>query len=82
MLPSTTRTATCLLYTSFDDKIDTPAVYFGKQNKGVWKSKEEFPNPYNWSGYIVGQISVSYTHLDVYKRQVEKHDTVQADKLF
>ena len=40
----------------FDDKIDTPAVYFGKQNKGVWKSKEEFPNPYNWSGYIVGQI--------------------------
>ena len=40
----------------FDDKIDTPAVYFGKQNKGIWKSKEEFPNPYNWSGYIVGQI--------------------------
>ena len=40
----------------FDDKIDTPAVYFGKQNKGVWKSKEDFPNPYNWSGYIVGQI--------------------------
>ena len=40
----------------FDDKINTPAVYFGKQNKGIWKSKEEFPNPYNWSGYIVGQI--------------------------
>ena len=40
----------------FDDKIDTPAVYFGKQNKGVWKNKKEFPNPYNWSGYIVGQI--------------------------
>ncbi len=40
----------------FDDKIETPAVYFGKQNKGVWKSKEEFPNPYNWSGFIVGQI--------------------------
>lgn len=40
----------------FDDKVETPAVYFGKQNKGVWKSKEEFPNPYNWSGYIVGQI--------------------------
>ena len=40
----------------FDDKIDTPAVYFGKQNKGVWKSKEEFSNPYNWSGYVVGQI--------------------------
>ena len=40
----------------YDDKVETPAVYFGKQNKGVWKSKEEFPNPYNWSGYIVGQI--------------------------
>lgn len=40
----------------FDDKIETPAVYFGKQNKGMWKSKEEFPNPYNWSGFIVGQI--------------------------
>lgn len=40
----------------YDDKIDTPAVYFGKQNIGVWKSKEEFPNPYNWSGFVVGQI--------------------------
>ena len=40
----------------FDDKVETPAVYFCKQNKGIWKSKEEFPNPYNWSGYIVGQI--------------------------
>ena len=40
----------------FDDKIETPAVYFGKQNKGIWKSNEEFPNPYNWSGYIVAQI--------------------------
>mgnify|MGYP000931173439 FL=1 len=40
----------------YDDKVETPAVYFGKQNKGIWKSKEEFPNPYNWSGYIVGSI--------------------------
>ena len=40
----------------FDDKIETPAVYFGKQNKGIWKSKEEFTNPYNWSGFVVGQI--------------------------
>ena len=40
----------------YDDKVETPAVYLGKQKKGVWKSKEEFPNPYNWSGYIVGQI--------------------------
>jgi len=31
-------------------------VYFGKQGKGIWKSKEEFSNPYNWSGYVVGQI--------------------------
>ena len=40
----------------FESKVETPAVYFGRQNKGVWKSKEEFLNPYNWSGYIVGQI--------------------------
>ena len=40
----------------FEDKVETPAAYFGKQNKGVWKSKEEFPNPYNWSGFVVGQI--------------------------
>ena len=40
----------------YDDKVETPAVYLGKQKKGVWKSKEEFPNPYNWSGYIVGQL--------------------------
>ena len=40
----------------FEDKVETPAAYFGKQKKGVWKSKEEFPNPYNWSGYIVGEI--------------------------
>ena len=40
----------------FDDKIETPAVYAAKQGRGVWKSKEEFPNPYNWSGYIVGNI--------------------------
>lgn len=36
--------------------METPAVYAAKQGRGVWKSKEEFPNPYNWSGYIVGQI--------------------------
>ena len=40
----------------FDDKIETPAVCFAKQNKGIWKSKEEFTNPYNWSGFVVGQI--------------------------
>ena len=40
----------------YDDKVETPAVYAARQGRGVWKSKEEFPNPYNWSGYIVGQI--------------------------
>ena len=40
----------------FDDKVETPAVYFGKKGMGVWKSKEEYPNPYSWSGYIVGNI--------------------------
>lgn len=40
----------------FKEKVETPAVYFGRQGKGVWKSREEFPNPYNWSGHHVGQI--------------------------
>jgi len=40
----------------FDDKVEAPAVYAARKGLGVWKSKEEFPNPYNWSGYIVGQI--------------------------
>lgn len=40
----------------FEDKVETPAVYFGKQGIGVWKNKEEFTNPYNWSGFIIGQI--------------------------
>lgn len=29
----------------FDDKIETPAVYFGKQNKGIWKAKKNFRIP-------------------------------------
>ncbi len=40
----------------YEEKIDTPAVYFAKQGRGVWKSKTEFPYPYNWSGYMVGSI--------------------------
>jgi hypothetical protein len=40
----------------FEDKVETPAVYAAKQGRGVWKSKEEFHNPYNWSGFVVGQI--------------------------
>lgn len=39
-----------------DEQVETPALYFGKKGMGVWKSRKEFPNPYNWSGYIVGQI--------------------------
>ena len=40
----------------FEEQVETPAVYFGKKGMGVWKSRKEFPNPYNWNGYIVGQI--------------------------
>lgn len=40
----------------YEEKIETPAVYFAKKGIGVWKSKECFDNPYNWSGFIVGQI--------------------------
>ena len=40
----------------YEDQIETPCVYMGKRGIGFWKNKEEFPNPYNWSGYIVGQI--------------------------
>ena len=40
----------------FDDKVEAPAVYLGKKNIGIWKDKEDFSNPYNWSGFVVGQI--------------------------
>ncbi|MCD7803126.1 MAG: recombinase family protein [Clostridiales bacterium] len=40
----------------YDDKVETPAVYFARRGLGIWKSKEEFPNPYFWSGNVVGQI--------------------------
>lgn len=40
----------------YDDKVETPAVYFAGRGLGIWKSKEEFPNPYFWSGNVVGQI--------------------------
>lgn len=40
----------------YEDRVDTPAVHAAKQGRGIWKSKEEFPNPYAWSGYMVGQI--------------------------
>ncbi len=40
----------------YEEKIETPAVYFGKKGMGVWKSKEHFENPYGWNDYIIGRI--------------------------
>lgn len=40
----------------YEEKIETPAVYFGKKGMGVWKSKEHFENPYGWNDFIVGRI--------------------------
>ena len=40
----------------FEDKVETPAVYFARRGIGMWKNKTDFPSPYNWSGYIVGNI--------------------------
>ena len=37
-------------------KIETPATYFARQGRGVWKSKEDIPRPYSWNGFAVGQI--------------------------
>ena len=40
----------------YDDKVEAPAVYLARQNRGVWKSKEEFRSLYNWTSHVVGQI--------------------------
>ncbi|MCD8156112.1 MAG: DUF4368 domain-containing protein [Clostridiales bacterium] len=40
----------------YDDKVETPAVYFARRGIGVWKNKAEFPDPYYWSGNVVRQI--------------------------
>lgn len=40
----------------FNDKVEAPAVYQARQGRGIWKSLDNFSNPYNWSGYMVGQI--------------------------
>ncbi len=40
----------------YEEKIDSPAVYLGKKGIGVWKSKEEFPNPHYWSSFMVSSI--------------------------
>ncbi len=39
-----------------EEKIETPATYFARQGRGVWKSKEDIPRPYSWNGFAVGQI--------------------------
>ena len=36
---------------------------------------------FNSVSFVDGKKSVSYTHLDVYKRQVELHEGVDADLL-
>ena len=40
----------------YEDQVETPCVYMGKRGIGFWKNKEEFPNPYNWDGHVVGEI--------------------------
>ena len=40
----------------YEQQVEAPAVYLARQGRGVWKSKEEFANPYYWSGFIVGSI--------------------------
>ena len=37
-------------------KVETPAAYFARQGRGVWKSREDIPRPYSWNGFAVGQI--------------------------
>ena len=49
----------------YKDKVETPAVYLGKKGIGFWKSKEDFPNPYNWSGYMAGRFCLSRSISDI-----------------
>lgn len=42
----------------YEDQIETPCVYMGKRGIGFWKNKEEFPNPYNWTGYRQDRHSI------------------------
>ena len=39
-----------------EEKVETPATYFARQGRGVWKSREDIPRPYGWNGFAVGQI--------------------------
>ena len=39
-----------------EEKVETPAAYFARQGRGVWKSREDIPRPYSWNDFAVGQI--------------------------
>jgi DNA invertase Pin-like site-specific DNA recombinase len=39
-----------------EDQVEAPAVYGAHHGFGTWKSKTEFPRPYNWDGHAVRQI--------------------------
>ena len=52
-------------------------AFFGKVPKGEWKAKAYLYNSERgYPGAAVREEPVSYTHLDVYKRQVEQRPTV------
>lgn len=68
-----------------DEKVEAPAVYQARQGRGTWKSKEDFPHPYNWSGFVVGQIlskpeymghTVNFrSHKESYKDKIAVRNT-------
>ncbi len=72
----------CILH---DEKVEAPAVYQARQGRGTWKTKEDFPHPYNWSGFVVGQIlskpeymghTVNFrSHKESYKDKIAVRNT-------
>ena len=40
----------------YRDKVESPAAYLARQERGPWKSKENIDRPYAWSDFIVGRI--------------------------
>ena len=40
----------------YRDKVECPAAYLARQDRGPWKSKESIDRPYAWSDFIVGRI--------------------------
>lgn len=59
-----------------DEKVEAPAVHQARQGRGTWKSKEDFPHPYNWSGFVVGQIlskpEYGYIYAATYREAKQK----------